>query len=146
MKNFVFALLPALVLLGMSSCMSDSCSFEGKWLVKNADLQSATMDSSILNMAEQEYMGMSYEFAKDTVKINSLTNTMTGSWQFDDSKQEITWTATAPDGQEMKETNFVESCTPIEITLSQRLPNDTTKKELARIILTLQKEEGNKGK
>lgn len=95
-------------------------------------------------MAKQEYMTMSFEFSKDTVSINSGTQLHKGTWKFDDSKQEITWSAFATDGMEMKETNAVVSCTPAELVLSQRIPNDTTKQEAARITLTLQKQEGKK--
>lgn len=144
MSKLLFALLPALFFLGLSSCASDGCSFEGKWVVKSADLQSATLDSSILSMAEAEYLTMSYEFSKDSVKISTPTQSMNGAWQFDDAKQEITWSALIMGGgQEMKETSHLESCTPGEIVLSQRLPNDASKEELARISLTLQKAESN---
>lgn len=143
MKKFNVLVLSLLSLWLLSSCAEEgSCSFKGNWKVKSADVQSAKLPASILQMTKDEIMATTYTFTKDgKVTVNGGEGSLSreGTWSYDKNSSQLTCSGKLSTGADFTEVNQIDACTGTEITLSQRSPADTTQAEIARVSFVLEK-------
>lgn len=143
MKKISFIALTCLVAFSLTSCGSDEgCSFKGNWKVKSADIQSSRLPEATLQIAKEDMLATIYEFEKDgkiAIRTNSGGKGRQGTWAFNKTGSEVSWTTKAADGEDYVETSIVNNCSASEISLSQRMPSDTTKEEIARVVFVLER-------
>ncbi|TAK36461.1 MAG: hypothetical protein EPO28_13360 [Saprospiraceae bacterium] len=142
MKKLLFSLFALALVALASSCNSDSCSFTGKWKVKSADIQSEKLSATILNMAKEELMSTQYEFTKDgkismTIGESGVGNS--GTYHFDSDTQTLTFDTKNSMNMESHLTSTVTACSQLEITLTERQPDDPAKEAIATTIYTLER-------
>lgn len=146
MRHILFSLFAIATLLFTQSCANEpSCNLEGKWTVANCDIQSSKLSPTIISMAKDEYLSSTYEFMKENkfmiYKLAETKTTSEGTYTFDDSTQTLNWQTNTDSGNPSNESFEVTSCTGNSVTLSQRLPADPAKEEIATVNLTLNKEQ-----
>lgn len=144
MKKNVLFFLAFSAILSFQSCMDDSCSFEGKWTVQSADVQSAKLSPSIVQMTKEDYQAAVYDFAKDgkvTVTGAAGTKPKEGTWAFDKTAQVITLGNEETDPAFWREKFQMVSCMEGEMTLTQRIPEDPSAEAIADVKLVIKKSE-----
>lgn len=146
MKHLFFSVVAMFAVALVLSCSNEpSCKLEGKWKVENCDIQSSKLSPTIVNMAKDEYLSSTYEFQKEGKflihRMADIKSTKEGTFTFDENTQTLSWETMNNNGTTGGETFEVTSCTESAITLTQRLPNDPQKEEIATVTLTLSREE-----
>ncbi len=144
MKKNVLFLLAFSAMLSFQSCMDDSCSFEGKWTVQSADVQSSKLSPSIVQMTKEDYQAAVYDFAKGgKVTVNGVAGTKRkeGTWSFDKNAQVITLGSEEAAPDFWREKFQMVSCVDGEMTISQRIPEDPSQEAIADIKLVIKKAE-----
>lgn len=142
MKKLSFSFLTILAVSFLASCGDDnSCSFEGTWKMKSADVKSEKLSPTILEMSKIQMMETEYAFTKDSITIinKSGNSSFAGTYSFDDAAQKLEWKTVSSDGRPYDESVKVTSCASAERTLIQRMPADTTKPEIAVTTMVLEK-------
>lgn len=143
MKKFSSAFFAAIVVALFSACGSDGdCSFEGKWKVVSADIQSTKLAPSILEMSKNEMSATVFEFSKEgniSINYTNRSATSAGTWAYDIATQVLTWEAKTETGEIYKQDSKVTACSGSEISISQRMPADSTKEAIATTTMVLQK-------
>lgn len=110
--------------------------------METCDIKTEKLSPTIINIARDEYLNSVYEFQKEGKilihhRTDEHTSTNEGTYTFDDTTQSLSWQTVNTNGTTGGETFEVASCTETAITLTQRLPNDPQKEEIATITLTL---------
>ncbi len=144
MKHILFALIILASLAMIHSCNSEpSCKLEGQWKVESCDIQSSKLSPTVISMAKDEYLSSTYEFQKDGKFFIHLErdskSTTEGTYTFDDNTQTLSWETVNINGTTGGESFQVNACTDSSISLTQRLPDDPAKEEIATVTLTLAK-------
>ncbi len=144
MKQLIFSIVAMVSLVLVQSCANEpSCKLVGKWKVENCDIQSPKLSPTVVNMAKDEYLSNTYEFQPEGKfaihRQSDVKITINGSYTFDDATQTLSWETENANGTKGSESFQVSSCTETTLSLTQRLPNDPAKEEIATVSLTLSK-------
>jgi hypothetical protein len=142
MKKNVLFLLGVSAFLSFQACTDDSCAFEGNWTVQSAEVQSAKLSPSIVQMTKEDYQASVYDFAeggKVTVNGAAGSKPKEGSWSFDQTSQVLTMGSPAGAQEQWSEKFQMVSCVGGEMTLSQRIPEDTNIEAVAEVKLVIKK-------
>ena len=142
MKKNVLFLLGVSAFLSFQACTDDSCSFEGNWTVQSADVQSTKLTPSIIQMTKEDYQSSVYDFAaggKVTVSGAAGSKPKEGSWAFDQAAQVLTMGSPQGAAELWSEKFQMVSCVGGEMTLTQRIPEDTNIEAVAEVKLVIKK-------
>lgn len=141
MKKLSCILAVAAATVYLVSCKSDAfggCALEGNWKVKSADMKSEKLDSSILEMSKNIALARTYAFTADSVTItDNGAVSATGSYNVD-GNDHLIMLGKGNNG-EMREDMKIINCGGSEVTVSYRVPADTTVQPLVLTTLVLEK-------
>lgn len=146
MKRPSFLLLVSVLALamGFAACGNDAsdCDLTGQWKVKDAEIASENLDTTILSLSKTMLMKASYNFKADSVVINTggPAGTFTGTYSIDGANQLILFNASSVNnGMPYAENVKISSCSGKELTIVQRSPSDTTKAAITTSTIVLEK-------
>ena len=141
MKKLSFYFLATVVVASLAACGSDgSCSMEGNWKVKSADVSSDKLDKSVLMMAKDMMLATTYNFTTDSITINTggTSGQYQGSYTVDATGTTLSWsTIGGTSGTTYNDNMKIVSCGGGEVTLLKRSPTDTTQAEMTKTKLWL---------
>jgi hypothetical protein len=124
------------------SCKSDAlggCDMEGNWKVKSVDMKSEKLDSSILGMSKNIALARKYSFTADSVVISDQGSISAKGTYSVDENDNLNMEGTGAAGA-LKENMKIVSCGGNEVTVSYRVPADTTVQALVVTTMVLEKE------
>lgn len=144
MKKLCFYFFAPIALSFLFACGSDpsDCSFQGKWKVKTADIQSEQLDKTTLELSKELAAKAQYTFTADSVTIETggPAGNFTGTYTVDAATGSLNWNASNPTNPSpYPESMKIQSCSGNEVTLTKRVPADTTKPALTNTTLVITK-------
>lgn len=136
MKKRSFYFLAVLLTAIVTSCANDgseggvggSCSMEGNWKVKSAEITCDKIDSTLLKLTKESALKYEYLFSADSVRVktNGLFGDYVGSYQLDASTNTLTMkTLNNTSGKVFNYNLKVLGCNENIITVSSSTPVDT---------------------
>ncbi|MCF8243968.1 MAG: hypothetical protein K9J37_01145 [Saprospiraceae bacterium] len=126
----------------VSEGVGSSCSMEGNWKVRSADVTSEKLDKSVLEISKESMLKTTYSFTADNVSINSggYGGVFQGKYVLDAATNTLSWNTISPTTESVFNDNMkVVSCGSNEITLLKRSPVDTTQVAFSKATLVLER-------
>ncbi|MBI1225447.1 MAG: hypothetical protein GC192_09450 [Bacteroidetes bacterium] len=145
LSSYFFAAFVAICFVACASDgngVGDSCSMEGEWKVKEAEVSSDKLDKTILELTKEKMKGTTYSFTADSVSVNSNGSggTFKGAYTLDAASNTLSWNAiSATNGLAYTETMKVVSCNGSSLKVQKRSPADTTMAAITNATLVLER-------
>lgn len=143
MKKLSFYFLASIIVASLAACAGDgSCSMEGQWKVKSADVTSEKLDKSVVSIAKDMMMTTTYNFTADSVTINSggPSGQFRGTYAVDEAGMTLSWNTTSVStGNPYTDNMKIVNCGGKEVTVFKRNPADTTQAALTVSTLVLER-------
>lgn len=143
MKKLSFYFLATVIVGSITSCAGDgSCSIEGQWKVKSADVTSEKLDKSILDMAKEMMLATTYTFTADsvTIKTGGAGGEFKGTYLVDATGKALSWnTVSGQNSSAFIDNMKIMSCSGKEVTIYKRNPVDTTQAAMTESTLVLER-------